>query len=122
MEKDIEILKNLVAEYDAQREESKTTNTVIVIDNKDIKAIENLINRVKDLEKEEKELEHLLTSQLGFNLYRDYIPKSKIKAKIEELKGFINDCIISEKGKFCESCKDRCFFNEEIEDLQDLLN
>lgn len=81
---DIEILKNLVAEYDAQREENKTSNIVLVIDNKDINAIENLINRVKELEKENKRWEEL-AEESEYDYAVNLIPKSKIKAKIEEL-------------------------------------
>lgn len=122
MEKDIEILEKLIEEYDTPCG-MHINPTELWQDERD--AIENLINRVKELELEKdllidgfKEERRIAIEEIR---EENFISKDKIKEKIEELKGFINDCIISEKGKFCESCKERCFFNEEIEDLQDLL-
>lgn len=52
---------------------------------KEVQAIENLINRNKELEKYEKyyETEKLIWSR------KDYIPKSEIREKIKDLKDLI---------------------------------
>jgi len=51
------------------------------------KAIENLINRVKELEEENKYLkEQIPVDKIFYYSYKDYIPKSKIKEKIADLR------------------------------------
>lgn len=109
MEEDIEILEEFI-EYSKDiindMEYVRPIDVTITVD--DIQAIENLINRNKELEEIEKahqeengklrekvkELEEenriILNSKVGVDLsYDDYIPKSVIKEKIEELKPYI---------------------------------
>ena len=117
MEEDIKILEKITKEiiYEDNLNTFENESPINIA-----KAIENLINRVKELEQEEKELEHLLTSQLGFNLYRDYIPKSKIKEKIKELeKQKDNEYLTNYYGtKEPQRLKE---FQYKIQVLQDLL-
>ena len=109
MEEDIEILEEFIEcskDIINDMEYVRPIDVTITVD--DIQAIENLINRNKELEEIEKahqeengklrenvkELEEenriILNSKVGVDLsYDDYIPKSVIKEKIEELKPYI---------------------------------
>lgn len=89
MEEDIKILKNLkenVALF--------SVGWQPILKQEEKQAIENLINRNKELEEENKNYkkyavmmstEGLIINGVKFS-FNDYIPKSKVEEKIEELK------------------------------------
>ena len=68
-------------------------NTHCVIEKKEIRAIENLINRVKELEENQIWSEATISG-----LKQDFIPKSKIREKMEEYEWAIEsyDCSIAD--------------------------
>ena len=78
MEEDIKYLEDLIA----FAKMLLTTSQRATIQEKEIEVLENLIARYKELEKE------LLSKsgiyKIDINLKDDYIPKSKVKEKIEE--------------------------------------
>ena len=84
MEEDIKYLENMIKEY-------KRFGDLDNLDYEDTertyKALENLIARYKELEKENKKItdEYMIQKHLiNADFLQDYIPKSKIKEKIEE--------------------------------------
>ena len=101
-EEDIKILEEYLKNYTECPEWNDTTDCCI--NKKEIQAIENLINK-------NKELEETLKDNWEF---RDkcYIPKSKIKEKIEELK---------KKIKYEDNEKVIIWLHKQIRILQELL-
>lgn len=77
MEEDIKILEEMIKKANV---ENADMNDIFYGEH--IQAIENLISRNKELEKYEKyyETERVIWSR------KDYIPKSKVREKIEEYK------------------------------------
>lgn len=126
MGKDIEILEDYIKTLKLTPEELLKNNEIIkLIEYKEIQAIENLINRVKELEEKDELVKYcrgtlpkdtiaimMCNDDFCRNFGNDFIPKSKIKEKIEELekleKGFHFTGLITE----CET---------KIEVLQELL-
>ena len=97
MEEDIEILEGLVNgikkygfDYDIDGEQHDSINF------EEFKAIENLINRNKELEEELNSVKEIYYTQK--EIETDYIPKSKVKEKIEELNDY--------DSKFCQRVLD----------------
>ena len=164
MEEDIKILEDFIKYYEAEAISRKFRGTLsISVDENDIEAIENLINRNKELEKLElehqkingnlrekiKELEknkelktikgfeeNIEVSKFGewvgknyidykfeYENYQkilaDYIPKSKIKEKIEELERDIEDYLKTDNsGRFT---RENCRMTDEVNILKELL-
>lgn len=95
MEEDIKILENVIVEYSTQVEDYKYYTVPVRLDERDIQAIENLIKRNKELEEKDKYYNKLIKlaqtitdeslKEALEEFEKDYIPKSKIKEKIEEL-------------------------------------
>lgn len=113
---DIEILENIISEYKATAIEWKFGNVPVHLDERDIEAIKNLIQRNKDLEQIEKEhkeengrlreeninlKEKIIRQQEQLNIANkkilaqrgqlkvvnnSYIPISKLKEKMELLR------------------------------------
>lgn len=50
-----------------------------------------------------------------------FVSKDKIKAKIEENKKLINECLMNDNKIFCKECTEKCGFNQIIDVLQSLL-
>lgn len=75
MEEDIQILEDFIKYYEAEAISRKFRGTLsISVDEQDIQALENLLTRYKQLEK-----------QIDLDYVEEnYIEKSKIKEKIEE--------------------------------------
>ena len=78
MEEDIKILKNKIKR---SRELNEEIGTHIFFNEDLMNIVENLINRVKELEENRIWSEETIS---GFK--EDFIPKNKIRGKIEELK------------------------------------
>ena len=96
MEEDINYLDKMVKEYkqfgDLANPEFEDTDRIY-------NALENLLEKYKQLEKENKELKNnILLESKPFIL--DCIPKSKIKEKIEELREIMLDTQTKYKGTY----------------------
>ena len=78
----IEILEEFLEQYNASYPEEK--ECVAIYPNQ-IEAIENLIKGYKELDKENTR-QHELLGKIHEKYQKDYIPKSKVKEKIEKIK------------------------------------
>ena len=122
---DIEILENKIK---MSRDLFNNIGSYTYLDEAIMQAIENLIERNKELEKHyEHEQEYIngevfSAKQMHF-IDDEYIPKSKIKEKIEEINKEIDKCFISQNDKnFCfYECKENCGLNDTKKVLQELL-
>lgn len=108
MEEDIKLLEEKINEYHI----NIFDNRFLIIYEKEIQAIENLINRNKELEEENttlkkgvkrlkdksKELSEELIDVKVDKVTKNFIPKSKVKEKIEELNDY--------DSKFCQRVLD----------------
>ena len=115
MEEDIRIIKLLMNE---------TFSGVVNIDGKRIyklsdrkrQALANLIKGYKELEEECKYLkEQIPVDKIFYYSYKDFIPKSKVIEKIEELKEY------QDRYEKCNNLKDVAIKQEEINLLNKLL-
>ena len=86
-----------------------------------LQAVENLIARYKELEEENRKLtarKYMLNAETGelkeIPIDNNYIPKSKVKDKIEEIQ---KECFLYKNETNCEECFERC----SVEGLQELL-
>ena len=115
-EKDIELLEDYIKSLKLTPEELLKNNEIIkFIEYKEIQAIENLINRVKELEKYEeyyKDMEEV---------NKKFIAVDKIKEKIEELEKEQKECILYKHSLNCEECMERCEIFSSIEVLKELM-
>lgn len=101
MEKDKKRLENLIKEYknliEVEQEHRKENGEL----RERVKELEEEIERQKDIntiinknnldDKYEEVLEKVMTKFLNNNIENDYIPKSKVKEKIEELETKCNE-------------------------------
>lgn len=119
MEEDIKILKDYIQEELKifNRDELEDTDG-FHISYKEIRAIENLIARYKELE-----AENLSLTNSYFQVSRefeakpknfDYIPKSKIKEKIEKLKKYGNNLTEEQRQKETEFLQGKLKAYEEL--------
>lgn len=107
---DIKILEELVESYEPFFEEYGKSPLFL---KREKIALENLLNRNKELEEKNKELRYLKASTEEVVL-NDYVPKSKIKEKIEEI-----DITIKEVEGNIENSTDeeRRYWKKERHDL-----
>lgn len=130
MEEDIEILeemKNALWEYfedfKIDKDTSSTMKKIYEIRKAQVQAIENLINRVKELEEEKQQVLDDY-QDLGKDLAYNFIPKSKIREKIEELEEENNETytkfLESDRGNETLSTKGK-MLQGAIQVLQELL-
>lgn len=99
---DIEVLENIITEYNTQVEDYKFFTVPVRLDETDIEALENAIKslkerqsdkeRIKDLEEENEKIKSSLTNTAV--AYANSIPKSLIKEKKKEIR---------EKAEMCNS-------------------
>ena len=111
MEEDLEILEAIVK---VNRDYLKGIENQ-TINQKEIQALDNLINRVKELEKYEeyyKDMEEV---------NKKFIAVDKIKEKIEELEKEQKECILYKHSLNCEECMERCEIFSSIEVLKELM-
>ncbi len=116
MEEDIKILEEL---EEFMKEELRTEHSIFSIEQ--LKAIENLISGYKELAEQQNKNIQVVYGGRRYNtegiILKDYIPKSKVKEKIEELEkehekyNGINGLEISRNG----------LINAQIQKLQELL-
>ena len=112
MEEDIKILEEKLKQWEPYKNIKFKTDIELEIQ-KENRAIENLINRNKELEEDNYNLKTHIYNPKVVEL--NYIPKSKIKEKIKELqaKGRI-------KNKTFANCGDY-IYQDKIQALQELL-
>lgn len=89
MEEDIKILEERIDYFKCHPEGCNWR--LSFEDEKDIKALENLIKGYRELEEDNQKFESgkFLTPAQCVRIGKDYIPKLKIKEKIEELEKYI---------------------------------
>ena len=87
MEEDIKILEELIKEYEKLGNTIKEVRISQVLFERLIQAIQNLIARYKVLEKinNKYKVVKTLNEIQEYKLELDYIPKSKVQEKIEDL-------------------------------------
>lgn len=111
MEEDIKLLESLIEEYERVCKEYQFYNVPVHIDENDIQAIENLIKGYKELEKDLHEMtisnNHKKENWIHKNCLNDYIPKSKIREKLEELESKI-------KATFCKYMTEEDYYNNKF--------
>ena len=124
MNEDIKILEELKEEYSKGLERLNDKDLSLCMQNiytlrkKQVQAIENLINRNKELEEENRifALEGK-NIQLELHIKNNYIPKSVIREKIEEL----DDLIIETQKELGSASKEFTIYVYQKSILQDLL-
>lgn len=85
METDIEVLESIVKVHN---DFLKGCNNE-TINEKEIQAIENVLNRIKELEEQNKQLTDAYMIQkdlINADFLSDYVSKDKIRAKLEEVR------------------------------------
>ena len=109
----------------------------------DIKILENLLTRYKQLEEENKELKHITQNYNAYQQKSDnpnttiiiadekwfingyfkenFIPKSKVKEKIEELEEYVKDFEEYWSKDTRKFKKEKCIDYYKLEALQELL-
>ena len=131
MEEDIKILEEIIESYkESYVEEHEEMNVDVTMNFREFKALQNLIARYKELEeeliKDKNKIDFLVGNKLAevhnhakeveINMNAIYIPKSKVKEKIEKLK------ILAEKSNSEEELyirKNQIYLLENL--LQDFL-
>lgn len=85
--------------------------------------IENQSKEIEELKDKfsDEEIRNTVIKRYREVIEKDYISKDKIKAKIEEYKKLINECIMNDEEIFCKECTEKCSFNQTIDVLQSLL-
>lgn len=127
MNDSIKILEEFIKYFEAEATSIKyRRNISITVGEDDIEAIENLINRVKELEEAVDNFmqgKAYSTKQLE-NVNKNFIPKSKIREKIEELEEENNETytkfLESDRGNETLSTKGK-MLQGAIQVLQELL-
>ncbi len=88
--KEIEIIIETIKDV-LQKEIKDTDEDVYSIDGRQFRALENLLTRYKRMKLENQTLKNFTSDIFDGDVTKDFIPKSKVKEKIEEIKEYDYD-------------------------------